>query len=159
MKRTSIVFLITFLFLIIISACKENEYIDWKIMNDNWYAAHKSDPGFVTTPSGLCYKVIFQGNQRKPNINSYVIVNYKGSLIDGSVFDSVAKGASTILQLSNNLYPNCPGLKEGFPKMQAGGRYIFYIPSKLGYDTVSTNSLVPPHSVLKFDVTLIDSYN
>lgn len=155
MKRTSIVFLITFLFLIIISACKENEYIDWKIMNDNWYAAHKSDPGFVTTADGLCYKVIFQGNQRKPNINSYVIVNYKGSLIDGSVFDSVAKGSSTILQLSSLV----PGWKEGLIKMQAGGRYVFYIPGKLGYDTVSTNPLIPPHSVLKFDVTLIDSYN
>lgn len=155
MKRTSIVFFITFLFLIIISACKENEYIDWKIMNDNWYAAHKSDSGFITTPSGLCYKVIHQGYQRKPNINSYVIVNYKGSLIDGSVFDSIATGKSTVLLLSSLV----SGWKEGLPKMQAGGRYIFYMPSKLGYDTISTDPKVPPHSVLIFDINLIDSYN
>ena len=153
MKRTSIVFLITFIFLVIMSACKENEYIDWKLKNDSWYATHKTDPGFVTTTSGLCYKVIHQGYQRFPNVNSVVLVNYKGSLVDGSVFDSVATGSTVPVQLSSAIQ----GWKEGISKMQSGGRYIFYIPSKLGYDTVSTNPKIPPHSVLIFDVNLIDS--
>jgi FKBP-type peptidyl-prolyl cis-trans isomerase len=155
MKRTSIIFFITFLFLIILSACKENEYMDWKIMNDNWYSIHKSDSGFVITPSGLCYKVIHQGYQRKPNINSIIIVNYKGTLIDGSVFDSIATGTTTQIQLSTSI----KGWQEGIPKMNGGGSYIFYIPSNLGYDTISTNSQIPPHSVLRFDVNLVDSYN
>ena len=155
MKRTSIVFLITFLFLIILSACQENMYMDWKLMNDKWYSVHKSDSGFITTPSGLCYKVIHQGYQRKPNINSIIIVNYKGTLIDGSVFDSIAPGTSTQIQLSTSI----KGWQEGIPKMNGGGSYIFYIPSNLGYDTISTNSQIPPHSVLRFDVNLVDSYN
>jgi FKBP-type peptidyl-prolyl cis-trans isomerase len=155
MKRTSIVFLITFLFLLLMSACQENMYMDWKLMNDKWYAVHKSDSGFITTPSGLCYKVIHQGYQRKPNINSIVIVNYKGSLIDGSVFDSIATGTTIQMQLSTAI----KGWQEGIPKMNGGGSYIFYIPSKLGYDTISTNSQIPPYSVLKFNVNLVDSYN
>jgi len=129
--------------------------MDWKIMNDNWYSIHKSDSGFVITPSGLCYKVIHQGYQRKPNINSIIIVNYKGTLIDGSVFDSIATGTTTQIQLSTSI----KGWQEGIPKMNGGGSYIFYIPSNLGYDTISTNSQIPPHSVLRFDVNLVDSYN
>ena len=155
MKRTAIAFFITFLFLILISACKENAYVDWKLLNDNWYEIHKHDSGFITTPSGLCYKVIHQGYQRRPNINSIVIVNYKGSLIDNSVFDSVPTGKSIQLQLSSTV----KGWKEGLPKMNAGGRYRFYIPSNLGYDTTSTKAAIPPHSVLIFEVNLIDSYN
>jgi FKBP-type peptidyl-prolyl cis-trans isomerase len=155
MKQTSIAFFITFLLLIVMSACQENMYMDWKLRNDSWYVAHKNDPGFVTTSSGLCYKVIHQGYQRRPNINSVVIVNYKGSLIDGSIFDSIATGSSTQLQLSGTI----KGWQEGIVKMNAGGLYRFYIPSKLGYDTTSTNAKIPPHSVLIFDVNLIDSYN
>jgi len=154
MKRTSIAFFITFLFLIIMSACKESEYMDWKIMNDNWYSKHKSDSGYITTPSGLCYKVIHQGYNRRPNTSSYVIVNYKGSLIDGSVFDSTATGSSSILLLSSTI----KGWIEGIQKMNGGGSYKFYIPSNLGYDTTTTNAAIPPHSVLRFDVTLVDSY-
>ena len=154
MKRTSIVFFIAFLVLILTSACQENMYMDWKILNDKWYAAHKNDPGFVTTSSGLCYKVIHQGAQRFPNASSVVVVNYKGTLIDGSIFDSVATGSSVSMYLSGAI----KGWQEGLPKMQSGGNYIFYIPYKLGYDTTSTNTAIPPYSILKFDVHLIDSY-
>ena len=137
------------------SACQENMYMDWKLLNDNWYSVHKSDSGFITTPSGLCYKVIHQGVQRFPNVNSVVLVSYKGTLIDGSVFDSTATGATTQISLSSAIQ----GWKEGITKMQNGGNYIFYVPSKIGYDTASTNAAIPPHSVLKFNVHLIDSYN
>ena len=155
MKRTSIVFFITFLFLIIISACKENEYMDWKLMNSEWYSIHKSDSGFITTPSGLCYKVIHQGTQRFPNINSGIVVSYKGTLIDGSVFDSTATSSTSFMYLNTAI----KGWQEGLPKMQNGGNYIFYIPYKLGYDTTSTNPVIPPFSVLKFNVHLIESRN
>ena len=154
MKRTSIVFLITFLFLIIMSACQENTYMDWKLLNDKWYSIHKSDSGFVTTSSGLCYKKIHQGYQRFPNTNSVVIVNYKGTLIDGSIFDSTATGTNASLYLSEAI----KGWQEGLQKMQNGGDYIFYIPYKLGYDVDASNTKVPPYSLLRFDVHLIDSY-
>ena len=148
MKRTSIVFFITFLFLIIMSACKEYVYMDWQLMNDQWYATHKSDSAFIKTPSGLCYKVIHQGYQGRPNINDFIVVTYKGTLIDGSTFDSKTNYE---LQLSG-----IKGWIEGIPKMDVGSHYKFYIPSNLGYDTISTIAAIPPHSVLIFDVNLID---
>jgi len=153
MKRISIGFFFTFLLLILFSACQEYKFMDWKLMNDQWYAKHKNDSGFVTTSTGLSYKVIHQGwyLNRKPNINSYITVRYIGRLIDGSIFDS----ATTTLSLSGTI----AGWKEGIPKMNNGGSYKFYIPSKLGYDTTSTNASIPPHSVLIFDVDLLDSYN
>lgn len=156
MKRISIGFLLTFVLLIILSACKETEYMDWKLMNDNWYSAHKNDPGFVTTKSGLCYKVIYPGwsYNRQPSTNSVVVVNYKGTLIDGSVFDSVPKDSTASLYLSNTI----PAWKEILPKMYSGSNYKLYVPASLGYDTASTNVLIPPHSVLIFDIKLVDSY-
>ena len=155
MKRTSIVFFITFLFLVIMSACKENEYMDWKLMNDRWYSVHKNDSGYVTTSSGLCYQVVHQGYGRKPNASSVIIVNYKGRLIDSSVFDSIAPGSTTSMYLSNAV----KGWQEGILKMNGGGCYRFIIPSSLGYGTSTSNTEIPANSVLRFEVNLVDSYN
>jgi FKBP-type peptidyl-prolyl cis-trans isomerase len=98
--------------------------------------------------------VIYQGwyLNRQPNRNSLVNVKYTGKLIDGSTFDS---STSAILSLSQVV----EGWKEGITKMNGGGNYILYIPSALGYDTVTTNTKIPPHSTLIFDVELLDSQN
>ncbi|MDD4993486.1 MAG: FKBP-type peptidyl-prolyl cis-trans isomerase [Paludibacter sp.] len=152
MKRTALFSLILFLVTIIYSSCREDVYADWKLQNEQWYQKHKNDSGFVQTSSGLCYKVIHQGYQRKPNSSSYIIATYKGKLIDGSTFDS---GTEAYLGKVSGLVP---GFQEGLKKMNGGGYYIFYIPSKIGYDTVSTNAAIPPHSNLIFEVELIDSY-
>lgn len=149
MKRAALFTFTLFLLAIIHSSCKDDIYIDWKLQNERWYAQHKSDSGFITTKSGLCYKVNHQGYQRHPNINSAIHVRYTGSLIDGSVFDS----GTTWLYLSGTI----KGWQEGIQKMQDGGDYTFYIPSALGYDTVTTKKEIPPYSVLKFDVELLES--
>lgn len=153
MKRTALVTFTLFLLAIIYSSCQEDVYMDWKLQNDRWYATHKSDSGFVTTGSGLCYKVIHQGYHRKPGANSEVIATYKGRLVDGSTFDS---GTNAYLGTVSGLVP---GFQEGLKKMNGGGSYIFYIPAKLGYDTATTYTKIPPHSVLIFEVDLIDSFN
>jgi FKBP-type peptidyl-prolyl cis-trans isomerase len=158
MKRPAFLFLLTLLLTIILPACQENEWADWQIKNDQWLAQLKidnqNDSTFHVSSSGLCYKVVYQGWKfnRRPNANSLVKVNYTGNLIDGSTFDS---GTNAILSLSNVV----SGWKEGIPKMNGGGIYLLYIPAKLGYDTVSTNVKIPPHSTLIFKVELIDSQN
>lgn len=150
MKRISIGFLLTFILLILFSACQENKWMDWKIMNDQWYAKHQTDSGFVTTSTGLCYKAIYQGNLRRPNPQDIIYVKYKGSLIDGSVFEE----ATTTLSLNQTI----PGWQEGIRKMNTGGTFRFYIPSKLGYNTSTSNNAIPPNSVLIFDIELLNSY-
>lgn len=158
MKRPAFLFLLTFLLTIFLPACRENEWADWQLKNDQYMAQlkinNKNDSTFHVTNSGLCYKVIYQGwsYNRKPNANSYIKVNYRGSLIDGSTFDS---GTNAVFSLSSVV----AGWKEGVTKMNGGGIYLLYVPAKLGYDTISTNKKIPPHSTLLFEVDLIDSYN
>ena len=158
MKRPAFYFILALLVSIILPACHENEWVDWQLKNDQYLAQlkidNKNDSTFHVTSTGLCYKVIYQGwpYNRKPNSGSYVEVNYTGSLIDGTVFDS---GTETIVSMSYLV----SGWQEGLAKMNGGGTYMLYIPAKLGYDTITTNTEIPPHSTLIFKVDLIDSYN
>jgi len=159
MKRNSLIILFISLFIIILPACQEDEWADWKLKNDLYMEQlikdHKGiDSTFYVTNSGLCYQVIYQGWEynRKPNRSSYVKVNYTGKLIDGSTFDSGSEVTMYMPYLVE-------GWQEAVSKMNGGGIYKIYIPSTLGYDTISTMSDIPPHSTLIFDVDLIDSYN
>ena len=154
MKRTALFTFTLFLLAIMYSSCKEDVYMDWKLMNDRWYATFKDslkDTNFHVTTSGLYYKIKHQGYQRHPNPGDYANIKYRGSLVNGSVFDE-----STIwLELTTK--GTIKGLNEGIPKMQDGGHYVFYIPSTLAYDTATTLAKIPPHSVLRFDVELLKS--
>ncbi|HLP06113.1 MAG TPA: FKBP-type peptidyl-prolyl cis-trans isomerase [Paludibacter sp.] len=156
MKRTQIISLLILLFLIVLPACRENEWADWRLKNEQWLEKlkmdHKNDSTFHVTSTGLCYKVIDKGYMRQPNEYSYITVNYKGTLIDGHMFDS---GSNAKFYLPENIQ----GWKEGIPKMKGGGTFIFYIPYKLGYDTISTKNGIPPYSTLIFEVDLISSEN
>jgi FKBP-type peptidyl-prolyl cis-trans isomerase FkpA len=158
MKLTSRIALLIIVLITGFTACKEDEYMDWKIRNEKWMDQlkidHEKDTTFHITSSGLCYQVLYQGwsYERRPDANSYVYATYTGKLIDGSTFES---GTDAYLgQVSSFV----PGFQEGIKKMNTGGSYIFYIPSPIGYDTVSTNSQIPPYSTLIFTVDLVDSY-
>jgi len=158
MKRASLITFTLFLFAIIYSSCKDDIYMDWKLQNERWYATLKdslnNDTLFHKTKSGLYYKVIHQGFQRQPDANSNVLLNIKGTLIDGSSFFPTT---NIELEMSNSSYIPA-GLQEGLKKMNGGGWYIFYVPSKIGFDTISTDHSRPPYSLLKYDVKLVSSY-
>jgi FKBP-type peptidyl-prolyl cis-trans isomerase len=139
---------------VIFSSCKEDEHGDWKTLNNQWldqlYEQHKDEEDFFRTESGLCYKVIHDGFLRYPNENSLVRVQYKGQLIDGEVFDEGI--------FYRYLTEAIPGWQEGLRRMRGGSRYLFYIPAEMAYGEEGQGS-IPPHSVLIFDVTLLESYN
>lgn len=153
MKRSLLFSLVALLFILTMPSCKEDEYANWKIMNDNWLEKlkieHKNDTNFFITKSGLCYKKIFQGNERFADKNSEVTVKYTGQTIDGEIFES---GNFTFI-----LNEMVDGFQEGVSKMQNGGHYILYIPSSIGFGTDKTKSAIPPNSTLIFDITLIKS--
>jgi len=154
MKQTSIITLLILLFTLVLPACQENEWADWKLKNEQWLEANKNKPGVITTESGLQYKVVYQGwyLNRKPNANSDVRVKYTGKLIDGSTFESSNEAVFNLARVIE-------GWREGITKMNDGGNYILYIPSTLGYDTATTNVKIPPHSTLIFDIDLMESKN
>ena len=149
MRRITFPALFLLLITIVLSSCKEDTYIDWKILNDNWYANHSSDEGYIKTESGLCYKVIHQGELRRPSSSSNITVKYSGKLINEVVFDSSDS-------YDTNLSYMIQGWIEGIAKMNVGGHYLFYIPADLAYGTAGQGT-IPPYSVLIFDVTLLAS--
>ena len=105
-------------------------------------------PAAVTTPSGLRYMVIKPGTGVKPTDTDFVLVAYKGSLKDGTVFDQQARAPFPVNAV-------VPGFSEGLKQMQKGGKYRLWIPSALGYGANATGP-IPANSELIFDVELLD---
>jgi FKBP-type peptidyl-prolyl cis-trans isomerase FklB len=136
--------------IVLLTACKEDEHADWKILNSRWLEQHKNDEGFQRTESGLYYRVIHQGFMRFPNANSVIRAQYTGKLIDGKTFDQG--------EFYNSLSRSIPGWQEGLRLMRGGARFQFYIPAELAYGKDGQGA-IPPHSVLIFDITLIESFN
>lgn len=106
-----------------------------------------------TTASGLKYQRVRGGNSTEcPKATDRVKVHYKGSLIDGTVFDSsYDRGEPITFQLNQVI----PGWTEGLQKMEVGSKYILYIPYNLGYGEQQAGS-IPPGSTLIFEVELLE---
>lgn len=117
-------------------------------------AENAKKPGVVTTDSGLQYLVIEPGKGDKPTTEDTVRVNYKGSLLDGTVFDDSAQhGGAAEFPLAQVV----PGWQEGIVLMPVGSKYRFWIPSELGYgETGTPGGPIPPNSTLVFEVELLD---
>ena len=113
---------------------------------NEWLANKEKEEGVIKTKSGLLYKVIENGNGERPNNNSVITMNYKGSLIDGTVFDE-GNGAKLAV---NNLIP---GFTEALLLMDKGSKYEIYIPANLGYGAF-TQGGIPANSTLIFEVEL-----
>ncbi len=112
--------------------------------------AQKKD--IVTTASGLQYKIIAPGSGASPKVSDEVMVNYKGSLLDGTVFDaSENHGGPQPLPVGRVI----PGWTEALLMMKPGAKWQLFIPPKLAYDANSPSPLIPPGSMLVFDVELV----
>lgn len=115
-------------------------------------AGNKNVKGVFSTPSGLQYMVLRQGNGPRPKPGQKVRVNYEGKLLDGTVFDSsYARGQPAEFGLNQVI----PGWTEGVGLMPVGGKYRFWIPAALGYGVEGAGREIPPNSTLTFDVELL----
>jgi FKBP-type peptidyl-prolyl cis-trans isomerase FklB len=129
----------------------EKEYLPNKKAGEAFLAANKSKAGVITTASGLQYQVIKKGNGPLPTDTSRVKVNYVGTLIDGTEFDSSAKhGGESELYLNGVI----KGWSEGLQLMPVGSKYKFFIPQELAYG-VQGQGQIKPFSALIFEVELV----
>ena len=114
---------------------------------------NKKVKGVMTTASGLQYKIVKLGKGAKPTAADKVKVHYHGTLINGKVFDSsVDRGEPISFPLSGVI----PGWTEGVQLMPVGSKFVFYIPSELGYGERGAGDLIAPGSTLIFDVELLE---
>lgn len=119
---------------------------------ERFLAANKSVKGVFTTPSGLQYMVLRQGSGARPRPSDRVRVNYRGTLLDGTVFDSSEQhGGPAEFGLDQVI----AGWTEGVSMMPIGGKYRFWIPADLAYGKQG-NPSIGPNSTLVFDVELLD---
>jgi FKBP-type peptidyl-prolyl cis-trans isomerase FklB len=124
-----------------------------KEAGEKYLEKNAKEEGVVTLPSGLQYKVLREGNGRKPKATDQVVCHYEGFLVDGTVFDSsFQRGEPATFPLNQVI----TGWTEGLQLMQEGAKYRFYIPYRLGYGEGGAGTLIPPYSALIFDVELIE---
>lgn len=108
--------------------------------------------GVITTSSGLEYTVLQEGNGPSPKSTDTVTVNYRGTLLDGTEFDSSYKrGQPATFEVSHVI----PGWVEGLQLMKTGGKYRLFIPAKLAYGERGAGQDIGPNAALIFDVELI----
>lgn len=135
------------------------KYGDYKKECEDFLAANKEKEGVVTLPSGLQYKVLTAGTGAIPEKTDKVKVNYKGTLIDGTEFDSSYKHKDK----DGNVKPAefradrvIKGWTEALTLMPVGSKWELYIPQELAYGSREGNGAIKPFSTLVFEVELID---
>ncbi|MBR6117475.1 MAG: FKBP-type peptidyl-prolyl cis-trans isomerase [Paludibacteraceae bacterium] len=147
----------------LLTACKQNNWADWKVQNELWLENNKSAEGVHVTSSGLQYKIIADPTPYDacPNVNSTIVCDYKLKLINGNQIDA---GNKVALSLGSTI----SGFAEGCHKIHNNGDIELYIPAYLGYDqtkyeageykdaegfgTEGTQSYIPPYSTLIYQI-------
>ncbi|TZF90597.1 FKBP-type peptidyl-prolyl cis-trans isomerase [Cognatilysobacter lacus] len=124
-----------------------------KATGEKFLAENKTKKGVITTPSGLQYMVLRQGSGARPKPTDRVRVNYHGTLLDGTVFDSsYDRGGQPVEFMLNQVIP---GWTEGVSMMPVGAKYRFWVPSELAYGEKGAGAQIGPNSTLVFDVELL----
>lgn len=114
---------------------------------------NKTGEGVVTLASGLQYKVLTQGSGASPKPEDTVKCHYKGTLIDGTVFDSSYQRNQPAVFPVNGVIK---GWQEALPLMKVGGKWMLYIPSELAYGNKGAGNRIQPGSTLIFEVELLE---
>ena len=118
-----------------------------KFLEDN-----KKNEGVIELPSGLQYKIIREGNGEKPTMDDNVTCHYKGTLIDGTVFDSSYDRGEPIDFPVRGVID---GWTEALQLMPVGSKWILYIPSNLAYGERGAGDRISPNETLIFEVELL----
>ena len=124
-----------------------------KTAGEKYLAENSKKEGVTTLDSGLQYKVITEGKGEKPNGSSQVVVHYRGTLIDGTEFDSsYARGEPATLGVSQVI----KGWQEALYLMPVGSKWQIAIPPHLAYGERGAGGVIKPNSTLLFDIELIE---
>ena len=129
------------------------KYKDYIEQNEAFLAKNKEKAGVTTTASGLQYEVIKMGTGPKPTAQNTVKVNYVGTLIDGTEFDSsVKRNEPATFPVSGVI----PGWTEALQLMPVGSKFKLFLPSTIAYGANGAGEVIKPYSTLIFEVELLE---
>ncbi len=115
-------------------------------------AENKKKKDVVTLPSGLQYKILKKGAGKKPIDTDTVVCQYRGTLVNGTEFDSSLRAGKP---LSTKVSGVIPGWTEALKLMTVGSKWQLFIPPKLAYGERGAGNLIGPNATLIFDVELV----
>jgi len=119
---------------------------------DSFLAANKTKEGVVTLPSGLEYKILAEGTGPKPAATDTVVCNYRGTLVNGTEFDSSYKrGQPATFPVSGVI----KGWTEALQLMPVGSKWQLFLPAELAYGERGPSPEIGPNSTLVFEVELL----
>jgi len=120
--------------------------------NQAWLAENARKPGVKTTPSGLQYRILASGKGLQPTALDQVLVHFRGTLLDGTVFgESVKNGGKTTLKVNQLI----KGWAEALQLMHEGDRWQLFIPAGLGFGDQAPPASIGPDQVLVYEVELL----
>lgn len=119
--------------------------------NAAFLAANAKKPGVIVEPSGLQHRALHNGYGKRPKATDQVTVNYKGTLINGTVFDATEPGLPAQFTVNKLI----PGWTEALQLMREGDEWELVIPANLAYGARGAGDAIPPNQTLVFDLTLI----
>ena len=119
---------------------------------EKFLAENKTKPGVITLPSGLQYKVLVEGSGESPKSNDVVTANYRGTLIDGTEFDSSNKSGQPLVRPANMLIK---GWTEALQLMKPGAKWQLFIPPDLAYGERGSGAQIGPNAALIFEMELV----
>jgi FKBP-type peptidyl-prolyl cis-trans isomerase FklB len=123
-----------------------------KLEGEAFLAENAKKEGVITLPSGLQYKILKQGDGKKPQLTDEVTINYRGTLIDGTEFDSSYKRGEPTTYAVNGFIA---GWIEALQLMPVGSKWQLYIPSNLAYGERSSGGDIGPNATLIFEIELL----
>jgi FKBP-type peptidyl-prolyl cis-trans isomerase FklB len=123
-----------------------------RVEGEKFLAANKGKEGVTELPSGLQYKVIKAGSGASPKATDTVEVHYRGTLLDGTEFDSsYSRGAPATFPVNGVI----KGWQEALQAMNEGAKWQIFVPAKLAYGSRGAGSKIGPNATLIFDVELL----
>jgi FKBP-type peptidyl-prolyl cis-trans isomerase FklB len=123
-----------------------------KKAGEDFVAQNAKKDGVVTLPSGLQYKVLKEGDGRKPTLDDNVVCNYRGTLVDGTEFDSSYKQDKPVTLPVKAVIK---GWREALQLMPVGSKWQLVVPPQLGYGERGAGGRIGPNSTLVFEMELI----
>jgi FKBP-type peptidyl-prolyl cis-trans isomerase FklB len=123
-----------------------------RLEGEAFLTENAKQPGVVTLPSGLQYRVLVEGKGKKPTASATVKTHYSGKLLNGTEFDSsIKRGEPAVFPCSGVI----KGWTEALLLMPVGSKWELYIPASLAYGEAGAGGVIPPNATLLFQVELI----